>query len=158
MKFLFFRTILMFTKWCWLVQIKHFFRVHFKQYSHSQRVTTKQEKTNFQNSYQTLLALWWSYSQTRLHTFPDIRQYWHFQRVLANNTTHFSRVYIKQYWCFQRVSSKLNYSKTFFQSLYHTILTLSQSYSQTILIYLELISNSIHIFTELIPNSSKHFF
>ena len=28
---------------CWLDQIKHFFRVHIKQYSHFQRVTTKQE-------------------------------------------------------------------------------------------------------------------
>ena len=87
-----------------MVQIKHFFRVHIKQYSHFQRVTTKQEQTHFQGSYQTLLALWGSYSKRILHTFPDIKQYWHVQRV-GNNTTHFFRVYIKQYWHFQRVAN-----------------------------------------------------
>ena len=132
------------------------------------------------------MAFWESYSQTMLHTFPDIRQYWHFQRVsvkqhftlfqslhqiiltfsellanntthytvpeltsnntdilrelLANSTTHFSRVYTRWYWHFQRVSSKLNYSKKFFQNSYHTILTFSKSYYQTIFTYLELIS------------------
>ena len=87
-----------------------------------------------------------SYSQW-LHTFPDI-----FIELLANNTTNFSRfhniinnndnfiellvnnatdffrVYIKQDWYFQRVPSKLNHEKNFFESSYHTILTLSESY------------------------------
>ena len=110
--------------------------------------------------YQAILTFSESYCQTILHTFPELTSNntdisrW----LLANNTTHFSRVYTKQYWHFQRVSFKLNYSKKFFQSSYHTILTLSESYYQTILTYLELISNSIHTFTELLPNSSKHFF
>ena len=89
-----------------------------------------------------------SYSQW-LHTFPDI-----FIELLANNTTNFSRfhniinnndnfiellvnnatdffrVYIKQDWYFQRVPSKLNHEKNFFESSYHTILTLSESYSK----------------------------
>ena len=118
----------------------------------------------FQSSYQTLLTVSGSYSQTILHIFPDIKQYWYFHRVtakqyytlcqslnqtiltfsesywqtilntfprfisnnndtfrelLANNTTHCSRVYIKQYWHFQRVPSKSNY----IQSSYHTIPT-----------------------------------
>ena len=87
-----------------------------------------------------------SYSQW-LHTFPDI-----YIELLANNTTNFSRfhniinnndnfiellvnnatdffrVYIKQDWYFQRVPSKLNHEKNFFESSYHTILTLSESY------------------------------
>ena len=135
----------------------------------------------FQSSYQTILTLSESYYQARGNTLSEfiIKHYWHsegftpkqyytffqissntdiFRELLANNTTHFSRAYIKQYWHFQRVSFKLNYSKKFFQSSYHTILTLSESYYQTILTYLELISNSIHTFTELLPNSSKHFF
>ena len=115
---------------------KHFFRFHIKQYWHFHWVTPKQYYTLFQTSNNT-----------------DI-----FRELLVNNTTHFSRVYIKQYWHFQRVPSKLNYSKNFFQSSYHTILTLSESYYQTILTYLELVSNSIHTFTELLPNNSKHFF
>ena len=95
---------------------------------------------------------------------------------MPNNTTHFSRAYIKQYqhfpsyWQtilytfpkntdnFQRAYSKLNYSKNFLQSSYHTILTLSEIYYQAILTYLGLISNNIHTFTEVLPNSSKHFF
>ena len=100
-----------------------------------------------------------SYWQTILHTFPkltsnntDI-----FRELLANRTTHFSRVYTKQYWHFQRVSFKLNYSKKFFQSSYHTILTLSESYYQTILTYLEL-NQTVFTFSQLLPNSSKHFF
>ena len=135
--------------------------------------------TFFQSSYQTLLTPWGSYSQTILNTFQDIKQYWNFRRVtvkqyhtlpkltshntdisrwlLANNTTHFSRVYTKQYWHFQRVPSKLNYSKRFFLNSYHTILTLSEGYYQKILTYLELRLNSIHTFTELLPSSSKHF-
>ena len=81
-----------------------------------------------------------------------------FRELPANYTTHFSRVYIKQYWHFQSVPSKLNYSKNFFQSSYHTILTLSESYYRTILTCSELISNTIHTLTELFPNNSKHFF
>ena len=77
-----------------------------------------------------------------------------FRELLANNTTHFCRVYTKQYRHFQIVCSTLNYSKKFFQSWYHTILTLSKSYCQTMLTYFELIANSIHTFTELLPNSS----
>ena len=108
----------------------------------------------FQISYQTILILSWSYSLTILHTFPDIKQYWYFQRVTGKQ---YYRVYVKQYWHFQRVPSILNYSKNFFQSTYHTIMTLSKSYYQTILTYLELIPNSIHIFAELLTNNSKHF-
>ena len=115
---------------------KHIFRVHIKHYWHFDGVTPKQYYTLFQTPGNT-----------------DI-----FRELLANNTTHFSRVYIKQYWHFQRVPSKLSYSKKFFQSSYHTILTLSESYYQTILTYLELTSNSIHTFTKLLPNSNKHFF
>ena len=114
-----------------------------------------------------------------LHTFPDMKQYWQFQRLLAinithfcrafikkywhfrellaKNTTHFPKVYIKQYWHFQRVPSELSYSKNFFHSSYHTTLMLSESYYQTTT-YLELISNSIHTFKELLPNSSKDSF
>ena len=51
----------------------------------------------FQISYQTILILSWSYSQTILHTFPDIKQTDIFRELLVNNTTHFSRVYIKQF-------------------------------------------------------------
>ena len=57
------------------------FSVHIKQYPHFQSVTTTQKQTHFQSSYQILVTLWGSYSQTILHTFPDIKQYWHFQRV-----------------------------------------------------------------------------
>ena len=108
----------------------------------------------FQISYQTILTLSWSYSQTILHTFLNIKQYWHFQRVTGKQ---YYRVYIKEYWHFQKVPSKLNYSKNFFQSTYHTIMTLSQSYYQTILAYSQLILNSIHTSTELLPNNSKHY-
>ena len=59
--------------------------------------------TFFQSSYQTSLALWGNYSQSILHTFQDIKLYWHFQRVTA-----------KQY-C------------TLFQSLHQKILTFSES-------------------------------
>ena len=107
---------------------KHIYRLHIKQYWHFQGVTPKQYCTLFQTSNST-----------------DI-----FSELLANSTTHFSRVYIKQYWHFQRVTSKLNYCKNFFQSSYHTIMTLSESYYQTILTYSELISNSIHTPTELL--------
>ena len=87
--------------------------------------------------YQTILTFSWSSSQTIQHTFLDM----------------------KQYWRFQRVPSKLNYSKNFFQSTCHTIMTLSESYYQTILTYSELISNSIHTFTELLPdNCTKNTF
>ena len=114
---------------------KHFFRFHIRQYWHFHWVTSKQYYTLFQTSNNT-----------------DI-----FRELLVNNTTRFSRVYIKQYWHFQRVPFKLNYSKNFFQSIYHTM-TLSRSYYQTVLTYSELISNSIHTFTELLPNNSKHCF
>ena len=90
----------------------------------------------FQISYQTILTLLCSYSQTILHTFPGIKQYWHFQRV----------------------PSKLNYSKYCFQSTCHTLMTLSESYCQIMLTYSEFMSNSIHPLTELLPNNSKHFF
>ena len=106
----------------------------------------------FQISHQTILTLSWSFSQTILHTFLDIKQYWHFQRVTGEQ---YYRIYIKQCCYFQRVPSKWNYSKV--QSTYHTILTLSDSYYQTILTYSELISSSIHTSTELLLNNSKHF-
>ena len=53
-----------------------------------------------------------------------------FIELLVNNATYFFRVYIKQDWYFQRVPSKLNHEKNFFESSYHTILTLSESYSK----------------------------
>ena len=106
----------------------------------------------FQISHQTILTLSWSLSQTILHTFLDIKQYWHFQRVTGEQ---YYRIYIKQCCYFQRVPSKWNYSNV--QSTYHTILTLSDSYYQTILTYSELISSSIHTSTELLLNNSKHF-
>ena len=89
---------------------KQIFRVHMKHYWHFDGVTPKQYQTLFQT--------------------PDDIDI--FKELLANNDTHFSRVYIKQYWNFLRVPSKLNYSENFFQSLYHTILTLSDSCYQTI--------------------------
>ena len=79
---------------------KHIFRVDIKHYWHFEGVIPKQYYTLFQKS-----------SNTEI-----------FRELLANNTTHFSRVDIKQYWHFQRVPSKLNYSRKFFQSSYHTIL------------------------------------
>ena len=131
-----------------------------KQYWNFQRVTVKQYYTLYQSLHQTILTFPESYWQTILHTFPELTSN-HTdisKELLANNTTHFSRVYTKQYWHFQRVPSKLNYSKRFFQNSYHTILTLSASYYQKILTYLELRLNSNHTFTELLPSSSKHFF
>ena len=103
---------------------KHIFRVHIKHYC---------------------------YSQTILHTFPDIKQYWRFQRVTGKQYktvfqslhqiilkfsesywhTHFSRVRIKRYWYFQIVTGK-QYC-THFQSLHQTIPTFSESYWQAIL-------------------------
>ena len=104
----------------------------------------------FLSSYQTTLMFSESDCQPILHTFPEfipintdifrellannttnfsrfytiITQYRHFQRVTDKQfTLHFFSVYIKQYWHFQRVPSKLKYSKNFFQSSYHTILT-----------------------------------
>ena len=109
----------------------------------------------FQISYQTILTLLWSYCETILHTFPDIKQYWLFQRVVGKQ---YERGYIKQYWHFQGILSKLNYSKNFFQGTCHTIMILSGSYYQTILTYLELISNSIHTSTELLPNIVNTFY
>ena len=112
---------------CWLVQIEHFFRIHIKQYSHFQRVTTKQEYTHFQSLYQTdtLREL----LQTILHTFPNIKQYWHFQRVTGN-----------QYY-------------TVFQSLRQTILTFSESYWQTILHTFQVfILSNTDIFREFLSN------
>ena len=58
--------------------------------------------TFFQSSYQTLVALWGSYSQTILQTFQDFKQCSHFQRVI-----------VKQY-------------NTLFQSLRQAILTFSE--------------------------------
>ena len=113
---------------------KQIFRVHIKQCFEG--VTPKQSNTLFKKS-----------------SNNDI-----FRQLLANSTTHFSKVYIKQNWNFQRVPSKLNYSRKLFQTSYYTILTLSESYYQIILTYLELISNGNHTFTELLPNSRKHFF
>ena len=137
---------------------KHIFRVHIKDYWHFDTVTPKQHYTIFQTSKQLTFSE--SYWPTILHTFPELKSNNTniFRELLANNTKHFSRVYIKQYWHFQRIPSKSNCSRKFFQSSYHTILTLSESYCQTIMTYLELISNSIHILTELLPNSSKHSF
>ena len=68
----------------------------------------------FQSLYQTILIISESYYQTRvdsfseflpkiLHTFPDIKQNWHFQSVAG-----------KQYY-------------TLFESLYQAILTVSES-------------------------------
>ena len=85
---------------------KQIFRVHIKHYQHFDGVTPKQYYILFQTPGNT-----------------DI-----FRELLGNNTTHFSRVYIKQYKHFQKVPSTLNYSKNFFQSSDHTILTLSESY------------------------------
>ena len=70
---------------------------------------------NFQSSYQTLLAIWWSYSQTILHVFLDIRQYRHFQRVTGKQYYTLFQSYIKQYWHFQSFPSWLNDSKNFFR-------------------------------------------
>ena len=109
----------------------------------------------FHSSYQTLWTFSRSYCQTMLHTFPDIKQRWHFQRVTGKqyhklfqischyqtmltfsdsywqtilHTFPITFVYIKQYWHFQRIPSKLNYIKIFCQSSYNTILTLSESF------------------------------
>ena len=137
---------------------KHF-RFHIQQYWRFQEVTSKSYYTLFQSSYQTILTLSGSYYQTTLY-FGTSNNTNIFRELLANNTTNFYRfhIIIKQYWIIQRVVSKLNYSKIFFQSSYHTILTLSDSYYQTILNYSELILNIIHTFTELLSNNSIHFF
>ena len=85
-----------------------------------------------------------------MHTFPELTSNNTdiFRELLANNTTNLSRFFIiiKQYWRFQRVPSKLNYSKNFFQSSYHTILTISESYYQTVLTCSGLISNNFTLF------------
>ena len=123
------------------------------------------------------MALLGSYPRTILHTFPGIKQYWHFQRVtvkqyytllqslhqvilafselLANSVTHFSRAWVKQHWHFQGVIGKQYY--TLFQSLYQAIVKsffrvhITQCWHfqrvKTILTYLELMSNSIHTFS-----------
>ena len=106
---------------------KHIFRVHIKHYWHFEKVTPKQYYTLFQTSINT--DIFESYSQTILYTFPDIKQYWNFQRVTGKQYyTLFQSSSIKQYLHFQRAPSKLNYSRKFFQSSYHTILTLSENY------------------------------
>ena len=130
--------------------IKHLAKIK-KKYSHFQTITTNNSKhvsdfisnntdsfmellpnnaTHF-HRHQTILTFSESYWQTILHTFPEF---------ISSNTDIF------------RVPSKLKYSKNFFQSTYHTIMTLSESYCQTILTYSEFISNNIHTFTELLPN------
>ena len=94
------------------------------------------------------MTLFGSYSKTILHTFPNIKKYWHFQRVTGNQyTKHFSRAYIKQYWHFQGVTGKQYY--TLFRSLYQAILTFQRTPSKL---------NYIYTFTELLPNNIKHFF
>ena len=72
--------------------IKHLAK-KIKMYSHFQKIGIIANM--FQISYQTILILSWSYSQTILHTFPDNTDI--FRELLVNNTTRFSRVYIKQY-------------------------------------------------------------
>ena len=129
----------------------HIFRVH------TNITDTFRESTHF-SRHQIILTFSESYSQTILQTFPDFISLSNTEIFKTNNTAHFSWVYIKQYWQSQKVPSKLSYSKTFLQSSYHAILTLSESYYQTILTYSELISNSNHTFKELLPNISKHFF
>ena len=90
--------------------------------------------TFFQSSYQTLLAPWTSYSQRILHTFQDIKQYWHFQRVTD-----------KQY-C------------TLFQSFHQTILTFPESYWQTMLhTFPELTSHNTDISRESLANNTTQF-
>ena len=124
-----------------------------KKYSHFQTITINNRRyvSDFiSNNIDTFMEL---LPNNTTH-FLNIKQYWHFHRVTGRQ---YCGVYIKQYWHFQKVPSKLNYSKNFFQSIYHTIMTLSQSYYQTILAYSQLISNSIYISTELLPNNSKHY-
>ena len=102
----------------------------------------------FQISHQTILILSWSYSQTILHTFPDIRQYWHFQRVTGKQyytlfqslyqailtfsessfqtiVKSFSRIHITQQWHFQRVTAKQYW---LIQDSYQTVFTLSNNH------------------------------
>ena len=97
---------------------KCIFRVHIKHCWYFQGATPKKIPNTF--------------PQLTSNTTDILRE------LLVKNTTHCSIVYIKQCWHFQRVPSKLNFSKTFFQSLYHKILTLSKSYYHTILTYSEL--------------------
>ena len=89
---------------------------------------TNKSKHIIQSSYQTLLILSGSYFQAVLHTFPDIKQYWYFQKVtgkqyyklfqisyhqtiltFSENYWAFIKQYchIIQYWHFQRVTTKL---------------------------------------------------
>ena len=86
--------------------------------------------------HQEILKFSESYCQTILHTLSELTSNNTdiSRELLANNITHISRVYTKQYWHFQRVPSKLSYSKRFFQSSYHTILTLSESFYKKIFI------------------------
>ena len=86
-----------------------------------------------------------------------IKQYWRsdiFRKLLANNTTHFSRIYIKQYWHFHRVLYKLNYSKKFFKV--YIILT-SESYCRLTLTFSDQISHKIHTFSGLFRAITKQY-
>ena len=88
---------------------------------------------HFQSSYQTLLTLSGSYSQTLLHFFPDIKQYWHFQRVTG-----------KQYY-------------TLSQSLHQTVLIFSKGYLKIILhTFPEFVSNNNNIFKKLVARNTAH--
>ena len=78
--------------------VKHIVTKHLPKKSiHSFRQLLPTIANMFQISYQAMLTLWWSYSQTILHTFSDIKQCWRFQRVPGKQ---YYSVYIKQYWHF----------------------------------------------------------
>ena len=84
--------------------------------------------------YQTILTFLESYWKTIPLTFADLISLANntdiIRELLTNNTTNFSIFHTisKQYWHFPRVLSKWSYSKNFFESSCHTILTLSESY------------------------------
>ena len=82
---------------------------------------------------QTLLTLSRSYSQTILHTFLHIKQYWHFQRVPSKLNYSKNFFHITKYWHFLRITTK---QSQIIQSSYQTVFILS----------------------ELLPSNSKHFF
>ena len=101
-----------------------------------------------------------------------MRQFWYFQRVTQNNTTHFVsefisnntetfreipphktlfvRVHIKQYWHFRRVTTKQYYLHSP-EFISHN--TLSGSNYEIILhIFSEFMSNNTETFREILPH------
>ena len=132
-----------------------------KLYWNFQRVTGKQNYTLFQTSnnidifrellanntmhfskQQTILTFSESYWQTILNTFPNIKKYWHLQRVTGKAILH-TLPNIKKYWHFQRATGKQNY--TLFQTSNNTDN------------FRELLANNTTYFSRICINQCWHF-